>query len=343
MSDFVSDFWGYYVAIITLVSIIACGILLYSQTRRPPKGGSAVETTGHVWDVDLVELNNPLPRWWMWLFYITIVFSLVYLVLYPGFGSYRGLLGWSSEQQLKEETARAEAVYGPLFVEFRNMNETQLASDTRAMAMGERLYLNNCAQCHGSDGRGSRGFPDLTDRDWLYGGSFAAIKESVRNGRHGVMPPMAAAVGSAQDVENVAHYVLSLSGSAHDSLRGQLGRAKFAACAACHGADGKGNPALGAPNLTDRIWLHGGSVTAIVNAVTRGIDNRMPAHADILGADRAHVVAAYVWSLSNPRGSVTREAGTPAPASEPAAAPATAPATAPTAPVAPAVPAPQGK
>lgn len=336
MSDFVSDFWGYYVAIITLVSIIACGVLLYSQTRRPPKGGGAAETTGHVWDVDLVELNNPLPRWWMWLFYITIVFSLGYLALYPGFGTYRGLLGWSSVQQLNEETARAEAVYGPMFAEFRNMNETQLASDSRAMAMGERLYLNNCAQCHGSDGRGSRGFPDLTDRDWLHGGSFATIKESVRNGRHGIMPPMAAAVGSAQDVENVAHYVLSLSGSGHDSLRGQLGRSKFGVCAACHGADGKGNPALGAPNLTDRIWLHGGSVTAIVNAVTRGIDNQMPAHLDILGADRAHVVAAYVWRLSNSGAAVVPPPGAGA------AAP-VSPAT-PAAPVVPAAtPPPQGK
>jgi cytochrome c oxidase cbb3-type subunit 3 len=159
--------------------------------------------------------------------------------------------------------------------------------------------MNNCAQCHGSDARGSRGFPNLTDGDWLYGGDPEVIKASITQGRHGVMPPMAAAVGGADDVRNVAHFVLSLSGSPHDSVRASQGRTKFTACAACHGGDGKGNTAMGAPNLTDNVWLHGWGEEAIVRAVTNGISNQMPAQNQLLTADQIHVLSAYVWGLSN--------------------------------------------
>ena len=258
------------------------------------------ETTGHEWD-GIRELNNPLPRWWMWLFVITVVFSLAYLWLYPGFGSARGSLGWTSLSQYQGERAKAAEATAPLYARLAAMTPEQLAADPQAMGVGERLFVNNCAACHGSDARGSKGFPNLTDSDWLWGGSIDNIKQTIAEGRQGVMPPMAAAVGSSADVRNVAHYVLSLSGTAHDNIASQLGREKFAACAACHGVGGKGNPALGAPNLSDKIWLHGWGEQAIVNMVTNGKTNAMPAHAGRLAPAQIHVLAAYVWQLSRPQ------------------------------------------
>lgn len=301
MSDFTSEFWSWYVAGLTLVSILACLVLLWISGTTKVKA-SADNTTGHVWDGDLREMNNPLPKWWVYLFIITVVFSLAYGVLYPTFGKYQGLLGWSSDGQHKAEVAKVEKAIAPIYAKFGGMTPPQLASDASAMAIGERLFMNNCAQCHGSDARGARSFPNLTDRDWLWGGEPDAIKTTITNGRTGVMPPMAAAVGTPDDVRNVAHFVLSLSGSPHDSVRAALGRAGFAACAACHGADGKGNTAMGAPNLSDNTWLHGWGEDAVVRAITKGFNNQMPAQAGKLNADQIHVLSAYVWGLSNKAG-----------------------------------------
>ena len=255
-------------------------------------------TTGHVWDEDLKELNNPLPRWWMWLFVITVVFAGAYLALYPGLGSNAGSLKWSSADQHQTETDKAVAAMAPVYAKYVSMSAEDLSKDAKAMGIGERLFLNNCAACHGSDGRGSKGFPNLADGDWLWGNSHDAVKETITKGRNGVMPPMAAALGSPEDVRNVAHYVLSLSDSAHDSLAASLGKPKFAACAGCHGANGKGNQALGAPNLTDKVWLHGWGEQAIVNIITAGKNNAMPAQAARLTPEQVHVLAAYVISLS---------------------------------------------
>ena len=225
-------------------------------------------TTGHVWDEDLRELNNPLPRWWMWLFVLTVVFSAVYLALYPGPGQRRrhaGLEQRAASTTTEQASARRPQIAPLLRRVRRACRPQQLATrPARRWRIGERLFVNNCATCHGSDARGSKGFPNLTDADWLWGGTPEKIEETITKGRSGMMPPMAAAVGSADDVRNVANYVLSLSGSPHNAIAAQLGRAKFAACAACHGADGKGNPALGAPNLTDKVWLHGWGEEAIV-------------------------------------------------------------------------------
>jgi len=244
-------------------------------------------------------MNNPMPRWWMWLFVLTIVYGLLYLVAYPGLGSYPGELAWSTRAEHAEEIERAAKALEPLYAQFTAKKTEDLAGDGNAMAVGERLFMNNCAQCHGSDARGSKGFPNLTDNDWLHGGSPAKIIETVTQGRHAQMPPMAAAVGTPDDVKNVAHYVLSLSGSPHDSLRAQLGKTKFTACAACHGIDGKGNPAVGAPNLTDDTWLHGWGEPAIIAMINQGKTNDMPAQAGKLTAAQIHVLAAYVWGLSN--------------------------------------------
>ena len=296
MSDFVSSGWSLFVAGLTIVGMILCLVLLAVASKRKVMAND--NTTGHVWDEDLREMNNPLPRWWVWLFIITVVFSAVYLAFYPGLGSNEGSLKWSSSGQHAAEVEKARTAMAPLYAKFVSQPAEALAKDPQAMAIGERLFANNCATCHGADGRGSKGFPNLTDGDWLYGGTHDVIKQTITKGRAGAMPPMAAAVGSADDVKNVANYVLSLSGSPHNAVAAQLGKAKFVACAACHGPDGKGNPALGAPNLTDKVWLHGWGEDAIVSIVTTGKTNVMPAQEKRLSAEQIHVLAAYVWSLS---------------------------------------------
>jgi cytochrome c oxidase cbb3-type subunit III len=274
MSDFNAEFWSVYVSGITLLGILSCALLLWI-------------------------MDNPMPRWWMWLFVITIVFGLLYLAAYPGLGTYKGRLNWTSTGQHATEIAKAEKELAPLYAQFSARKVEDVAGDANAMAIGERLFMNNCSQCHGSDARGSKGFPNLADNDWLHGGTPDKIVETITKGRIGQMPVMAAAVGSPEDVKNVANYVLSLSGSPNDSVRAQLGKEKFVACAACHGVDGKGNQAIGAPNLTDNIWLHGYGEQAIMNMVNNGKTNTMPAQQGKLTDAQIHVVAAYVWGLSN--------------------------------------------
>jgi cytochrome c oxidase cbb3-type subunit III len=297
MTQFTSEFWDLYVAILALVSIVACALFLKSQSIRRVPG--AAQTTGHTWDEDLAEYNNPLPRWWSWLFYITIVFSIAYLILYPGLGSWRGVLGWSQITQLETENAAAERQFGPLYEKFAAMDIEALARDPEALAIGQKLFLNSCAQCHASDGGGSRGFPNLTDRDWLWGGDAKTIRTTIVEGRTGAMPPFGAALGE-QGVKDVAHYVMSLSGLTYDSLRKARGEPLFkTTCAACHGPDGKGNPALGAPNLTDRIWLHGPGEPRIIETIAGGRSNHMPAHKELLSEARIHLLTAYVLSLSS--------------------------------------------
>ncbi|MDP3701877.1 MAG: cytochrome-c oxidase, cbb3-type subunit III [Hylemonella sp.] len=297
MSDFTSNFWSVFVTAVTIIGIIACLVLLWVSGKAKAMTAND-NTTGHVWDGDLREMNNPLPRWWVWLFILTVVFSLVYLAMYPGLGSSPGKLGWSQQGQYEAEMAKGEKEIAPVYARFSAMSVQDMARDPQAAGIGERLYLNNCAQCHGSDARGSKGFPNLADADWLWGGAPEQITETLVKGRIGNMPPMAAAVGTPDDVKNVAHYVLSLSNSPHDSLRASLGKGKFGACAACHGIDGKGNIALGAPNLTDDTWLHGYGENAIISIVNNGVVNQMPAQEARLSAAQIHVLTAYVWSRS---------------------------------------------
>ena len=257
-----------------------------------------VETTGHQWDEDLAEYNNPLPRWWSWLFYLTIIFSLAYLVLYPGLGSWKGTLGWSQVGQLKEEQEAAEKQFGPLYKRYASIEVEALVKHPEALAIGQKLFLNNCAQCHASDGAGSRGFPNLTAGAWQWGGEAKTIKATISEGRTGVMPPFGAALG-AEGVKNVAHYVRSLSGMTTDSLRVAFGKELYAQnCVACHGAEGKGNPALGAPNLADKVWLHGSAEPVVMETISRGRQNHMPAHKALLDEARIHLLTAYVLSLS---------------------------------------------
>jgi cytochrome c oxidase cbb3-type subunit 3 len=306
MSDFTSSFWSVYVTGIALVGIFACLVLLWFSGKAKAMTAND-NTTGHVWDGDLREMNNPLPRWWVWLFIITVVFGLGYLAMYPGLGSYGGQFGWSQVGQYEAEVAKGNKEVEPLYARFNSMKPEDVAGDPQAMAIGERLFMNNCSQCHGSDARGSKGFPNLTDKDWLYGGTPDKIIETITKGRIGNMPTMAAAIGSPEDVRNLAQYVLSLSNSPHDSLKAALGKPKFAACAACHGTDGKGNQAIGSANLTDDIWLHGWGENAIVAMINNGKINQMPAQASKLTESQIHVLASYVWSLSNkPSATVTK-------------------------------------
>jgi cytochrome c oxidase cbb3-type subunit 3 len=299
MSDFTSSFWEFTIGIITVVSIIACAVLLKTMSSRRVAGGTT-QTTGHTWDEDLGEYNNPLPRWWIWLFYITIAFGLAYLVLYPGLGGYAGSYKWTSTGEYEAEVKEANAQYGPLFAKYAAQDLKQVAADPQARAIGQKLFLNYCAQCHASDAGGSKGFPNLTDRDWLYGGEPETIKTTILNGRNGIMPPLGAVLGE-EGIKDVAHYVLSLSGLKSDPARAARGKEKFAVCAACHGLDGKGNPQLGAPNLTDQVWLYGSSEATIIETITKGRNNVMPAHKDFLGEAKVHILAAYVYSLSNPQ------------------------------------------
>jgi cytochrome c oxidase cbb3-type subunit 3 len=299
VSEFTSHFWDVYIALATLVSIVACAALLWSQSsvRKAPGSG---ETTGHTWDEDLTEYSNPLPGWWRWLFYLTIIFSIIYLILYPGLGSWRGTLGWSQVGQLQQETARAEKQFGPLYEKFAATGVETLAKSPEALAVGQKLFLNSCAQCHASDGGGSRGFPNLTDRDWLYGGDAKTVKATITEGRNGIMPPFGEALGG-EGVKNVAQYVRSLSGLTADPLRVAYGRELYMkTCIACHGADGKGNPALGAPNLADRTWLHGSDEPLVMETIARGRNNQMPAHKGLLNEAKIHLLTAYVLSLSQP-------------------------------------------
>lgn len=297
MSDFFSNGWSVFVAGATVVGLALCLVLLIIASRR--KVMAADNTTGHTWDEDLRELNNPLPRWWMGLFVLTVLFAAAYLALYPGLGSFAGTLGWSSTRQHADEIAKADQAMQSVYAQFQGKPVEALAKDPQAMGIGERLFANNCATCHGADAKGSKGFPNLTDNDWLHGGQYDTIIQTISQGRQGLMPPMAAAVGSADDVRNLANYVLSLSGSPHNSVAAQLGKPKFAACAACHGPDGKGNQALGAPNLTDKIWLHGWGEQLVINMINNGKLNVMPAHDKRLNPEQIRVLAAYVWSLSN--------------------------------------------
>lgn len=298
MSDFVSSFWSLYIAGITVISIVWVAWFLKTQTTRRLAAGEKAELIEKVWDGDLQELNNPLPRWWLWLFYLTIVFGVVYLALYPGLGSYKGVLDWSATGQWQHEQAEANAQYGPIFDKYLKQDLKVVAADPQAREMGQRLFLTYCSQCHGSDAAGAKGFPNLTDHDWLYGGDPETIQTSIANGRAGVMPALGAALGE-QGTKQVANYVLSLSGSKHDAALAAAGRDKFATyCAVCHQADGKGTQAMGAPNLTDKVWLYGGSEATIIETITKGRNGHMPVQLDKLGNAKVHLLAAYVYGLS---------------------------------------------
>ncbi|HLR13746.1 MAG TPA: cytochrome-c oxidase, cbb3-type subunit III [Burkholderiaceae bacterium] len=304
MSDFFSSGWSTYIAAVALIGIVFCLWLLYTQ-RKWLKRDVEVEDTGHVWDGNITELNTSVPRWWTVMYLTFCAFALIYLVLYPGLGSFKGVLGYTTAGQVKADTEALQKRIEPVYARFRDMPIEEVAADEDARTIGQRLFLNSCAQCHGSDARGASNFPNLADDHWLYGGEPEQIQTSITEGRHGMMPPWAGTVTPAE-ASDIAHYVRSLSGLAHDSLRAVRGKRGFdQTCVACHGADGTGNHALGAPDLTANVWMYGSSEAAIVETILKGRENQMPAQKGILTEDQIRLLTAWVWGLSNRDGEST--------------------------------------
>lgn len=296
-----NNFWHLFIIFFTLLGIVALGVLIFVLSRHKLAPDAKAETMGHVWDGDLEELNNPLPRWWLGLFYVTLVFAVLYLLLYPGFGKFSGAFGWTQHTQYQAEIEQADAKFGPLYEKYRGQDLLAVAANPEATKIGERLFSTYCTSCHGADARGGRGFPNLRDNDWLYGGTPDAIKASIMQGRSGMMPAWGMAL-QAEGVRNVTDYVLSLSGREHDAAAAAAGKEKFMQmCVGCHGPSGTGNPMIGAPNLTDSVWLYGANRDTIATSIDRGRSGRMPAHAEFLGEAKVHLLAAYVYGLSQPQ------------------------------------------
>jgi cytochrome c oxidase cbb3-type subunit 3 len=298
MSDFFSSGWGYYVATISLLGIIWCLWLLYSQRKWLKKDVETIEDTGHEWD-GIRELNNPVPRWWTTMYALLCVFALGYLALYPGLGEYKGMLGYTTAEELTIDQAKHAELIKPIYAKFEAMSIQAIANDPEAKVIGQRLFLNNCAQCHGSDARGSPSFPNLIEGDPLYGRTPESIEQTITHGRNGIMPPFKGVVDAAQAVD-VAQYVRSFSGLAHDQIKAIRGKAQYNnLCAACHGAEGRGNTALGAPSFVDGVWLYGSSENTIVQAIMNGRNNRMPAQNHVLTPEQIKLLTAWVWGLSH--------------------------------------------
>ncbi|EEX41654.1 MULTISPECIES: cytochrome-c oxidase, cbb3-type subunit III [Vibrio] len=321
-----TTFWSLWITVITLGTLFGCAFLLF-WCLKDKMGVEEGVDMGHEYD-GIREINNPLPKWWTYLFVSTFIFAAVYLTLYPGLGNFKGVLGWQSSDQrvrsLEESKASiaaaqdnktlvqyakelddADTYFGEAFKRLAYKDGgsdlrpiPEIAADSDALKVGQRLFLQNCSQCHGSDARGQKGFPNLTDNAWLYGGEPDAIVTTIRHGRIGQMPAWKDALGE-QGVQEVVSYALSLSGRSVNAREAEAGKARFVVCAACHGTDGKGNPAVGAPDLTDQDWLFGDSRAAVTETVSNGRSGVMPAWIDILGEDKVQLVAAYVWSLSN--------------------------------------------
>lgn len=301
-----SNFWSFYIIAIVALNIGGCAWLLLWSRRMDIKDMHADGTTGHEYD-GIREYNNPLPGWWLTLFWITIFFGLVYLALYPGLGKFQGILGWTSVGELVKEEKNYNEQYGVIYANYASVPVKELATDAQAMKIASRLFANNCSTCHGTDAHGGRGFPNLTDNDWLYGGSPESIQETIMNGRNGIMPPWQDVLGDA-GVKQVTNHVRLLSGLKADSTLATAGQNIFAEkCTACHGSDGRGNPLIGAPDLTDKIWLYGNSEATVIKTIALGRNGHMPAQKDNLGAEKAHLLTAYVWSLSQDRSALLRK------------------------------------
>ena len=320
-----SSFWSIWITVLTIVVIVGCFVLLKIVSKNNT-GVEEGKSMGHSFD-GIEELNNPLPKWWSYLFYVTIVFGVIYLALYPGLGNFKGFLGWSSANQsigtengiaadskaavelatkegrwvqYDQEVKRADEKFGPIFKAYAETPLDELVKNEEALKVGGRLFLQNCSQCHGSDARGSKGFPNLADGDWLWGGELAEIKTSIMNGRHGMMPPKGGLPIEDSEVKGLAEYITKLAGRDHDAALAAQGQGSFMkGCFACHGMDGSGNKLMGAPNLTNNIWLYGGSRGSIEQTIKNGRSGVMPAWKDVLGEEKVHVITAYVYSLSN--------------------------------------------
>ncbi len=297
MSEQLSTGWSWFVILITLLNIVACLWLIAWASIRRDDEPAETETTGHVWDNDLAEYNQPMPFWWLGLFVVTIVFSLMYLVAYPGLGNFDGLFNWTQERQHETQINQAEHRFERKFAEYHEMDIPALAQEPDAVDIGRKVYQTWCTGCHGSDARGAKGYPNLADNDWLWGGEPEQILASISNGRAGMMPPWQAVLGD----KGVAAVVDFMQDPHAGTAAVEQGKALFEQnCTACHGADGTGNTMLGAPNLMDDIWLYGGDEASLTSSIANGRQQgRMPAHRDLIGADKLRLLTAYIYSLSH--------------------------------------------
>ena len=291
-----SNGMSWFIIVGTALSLVACFWLVVWTNRQRASDEEIQEAEGHVWDEDVRELNNPLPMWWLYLFIITIIWGVGYLVWYPGMGGFAGVGDWSQEDQYAAEVAAAEAQYGPMFAAYGATPVEELIQDEDALGIGFSLYQNYCSQCHGSTAQGARGFPNLTDGEWQYGGTPAAIEQSILNGRVGVMPALGSTFASDEEIEAMVDYVLAMPDGLDTSSPAHTKYTQL--CIACHGPDGAGMAALGAPSLVDDVWLYGASRTEVRKSIVEGRNGIMPAHANLIGPDRARILAAYVYSLS---------------------------------------------
>ena len=293
-------FWAWFVAAGTIVFVIWCVWLVSWSAKQGPQNKQDEDLVGHKWDGDLEEWNNPAPKWWLYLYFITIVWAIGYMLAYPGIGAYEGFLGWSQEGQYDQEMQAASERYEPIYARFAEMDFATLAADTDANKLGASLYASYCTTCHGSDARGAPGYPNLADDEWIWGNSEAQITASIADGRNAVMPVLTGAMGGDEGVDNMVRYVRSLSGLIEADAGATSAQPLFVAlCSACHNADGTGNPILGGPNLTDDVWLYGSSDVEVRSSIVNGRNGIMPPHGDFLGERRTKILAAYVYSLSS--------------------------------------------
>jgi len=290
-----SSFWSMWIIILTTITIVGITWILFANRKREQQ--PADKTTGHEYD-GIQEYDNPLPAWWFYMFVITIVWGIGYLVLYPGMGNFPGILGWTQLDQHSREVAAADDKFRAMRDRYLALPVEEIAEDPVVRKMGMRMFANNCAQCHGADAKGSYGFPNLTDDDWIYGGDAATIKATLVNGRQAAMPAWGSILGD-QGIAETTQYVLALNGRDTDSTMAAAGEKHFQTyCVACHGADAKGNPALGSPNLANGIWLYGGTEEQISHSLRAGRNGVMPAFKDTLSEDKIHILAAYVYGLN---------------------------------------------
>lgn len=304
-SDFTSGFWHWYIIAFTVFGILFCLWLLKSQTTKKLAEGETAELMDPTWDGDLQELNNPLPRWWMWMFYGLTFFGILYLALYPGLGQYAGIWGWTSYQEWKDDKDKVDAEFDKVMAPFKDKDIMTVAADPKAREMGQNLFLTYCSQCHGSGGQGGSGFPDLTDKQWLFGGTPDEIRASITDGRTGEMPGGMA--GDEASAKEIANYVLALGGRPHDAALAAAGKEKYEVCAGCHGEDGTGNNAAGFPNIVDDAWQYGSSEAAIIETIMQGRKGGMPAQ-EHLGESKLHLLTAYVWGLGGGQQPVEEQA-----------------------------------
>lgn len=294
-----TTFWHWFIAAGTIAFVIWCVWLIRWSTRQGPQNRADEDLVGHRWDGDLEERNNPAPKWWLYLYVITIVWAVGYLVVYPGLGSFGGTMGWSQTGQYEDEMQAATERYEPIYARFASMDFNALGADADALRLGRSLFTSYCIACHSSDARGASGYPNLTDDDWLWGDSEATITATISTGRNSTMPVLAAALGGDQGIDNMVRYVQSLSGAAEADSAAMSAQPMFVAfCSACHTAAGTGNQAMGAPNLTDDVWLYGGSTDAVRTTIVQGRNGVMPGHGELLGDSRTRILAAYIASLS---------------------------------------------